>query len=402
MREYDLIVVGGGPSGLISAEYVASKGFKVAVLEEHSKVGVPEHCAGLISISGLKRLGERDFSYYTLNRIRGAIFKAYDGTYFSIKPRDYQALVVDRKKFDQNLASKALEKGTEMILKSRVLGLKRVRDGILCLTRNEKYYTRLLVDASGIYGLVRRYLGISERPLTLPAYQFLVRGRNKLECDEVMLEFDKRLSKCFFSWIIPLDEKTSRVGIATDLGDPMRVLRYVVKKNYEMSFRILRGYGGLVLISGPIKRTYADNLIVVGDSAGQTKPTTGGGVVTGGICAKIAGKVSLEALEEEDFSSSKLKLYEKVWKGMLGSEFRAMKLVRALLNVLSNDTMRKLFLKIKELDIEECLESYGDMDFQKKVIIEVLKDTRFLQSMFLPVLKDVLKNFNLKSLIYLL
>ena len=87
---------------------------------------------------------------------------------------------------------------------------------------------------------------------------------------------------------------------------------------------------------------------------------------------------------------------------MLGSEFRAMKLVRALLNVLSNDTMRKLFLKIKELDIEECLESYGDMDFQRRVIIEVLKDTRFLRSMFFPVLKDVLKNLNLKSLSYLL
>ena len=58
--------------------------------------------------------------------------------------------------------------------------------------------------------------------------------------------------------------------------------------------------------------------------------------------------------------------------------------------------------EIKELDIEECLESYGDMDFQRRVIIEVLKDTRFLRSMFFPVLKDVLKNLNLKSLSYLL
>ncbi|MHA1506107.1 MAG: NAD(P)/FAD-dependent oxidoreductase [Candidatus Asgardarchaeia archaeon] len=402
MLKYDLIVVGGGPSGLISARYVSSKGFKVAVLEEHSKIGVPEHCAGLISINGLKKLGERKFSYYTLNTIRGAIFRAYDGTYFSIKPKDYQALVVDRKKFDQHLASRASEEGAEIILNSRVIGLKREKGGIVCLTKNERYYTRLLIDASGIYGLVRRFLGILERPITVPAYQFLVRGTNPLECDEVMLEFDKRVSKEFFSWIIPIDDKTSRVGVATDLGNPMKILKYIVKKNYGRNFKIIGGYGGLVITGGPIKKTYADNLIVVGDSAGQTKPTTGGGVVTGGICAKIAGKVSLDALEEEDYTSEKLRFYEKNWKSILGPEFKAMKFVRMLLNLLSNDTIRKIFLRFKELDMEKCLEYYGDMDFQKRVILEILKDVRFVSSMFLPVLRDFVGNFNLKSLRYLL
>jgi flavin-dependent dehydrogenase len=53
----EVAVVGGGPAGLIAARELASKGVQVKVFEEHSKIGIPNHCAGVLSIEGLKRIG---------------------------------------------------------------------------------------------------------------------------------------------------------------------------------------------------------------------------------------------------------------------------------------------------------------------------------------------------------
>ena len=53
----DVLVVGGGPAGLIFAEKLSRKGIPVTLFEEHSEIGTPSHCAGLLSIKGLERIG---------------------------------------------------------------------------------------------------------------------------------------------------------------------------------------------------------------------------------------------------------------------------------------------------------------------------------------------------------
>ena len=53
----DVLVIGGGPSGLLAAREAASKGAEVLVLEEHKEIGVPNHCTGILSVEGLQRLG---------------------------------------------------------------------------------------------------------------------------------------------------------------------------------------------------------------------------------------------------------------------------------------------------------------------------------------------------------
>lgn len=51
----EAVVVGAGPAGLIAAREIASRGYDVKVFEEHPEVGVPNHCAGLVSVDGLDR-----------------------------------------------------------------------------------------------------------------------------------------------------------------------------------------------------------------------------------------------------------------------------------------------------------------------------------------------------------
>ncbi len=60
---HDAIVIGAGPAGLLAASEIAKKGYSVQVFEEHKQVGEPDHCAGLLSTSGLKRLGKQKLSF---------------------------------------------------------------------------------------------------------------------------------------------------------------------------------------------------------------------------------------------------------------------------------------------------------------------------------------------------
>ena len=67
----DSLIVGAGPAGLLAAKEIASRGFSVKILEEHNRVGVPSHCAGLISVEGLRRIGVEASSRFVQNEIAG-------------------------------------------------------------------------------------------------------------------------------------------------------------------------------------------------------------------------------------------------------------------------------------------------------------------------------------------
>jgi flavin-dependent dehydrogenase len=137
--------------------------------------------------------------------------------------------------------------------------------------------------------------------------------------------------------------------------------------------------GGYILTGGPIQKTFYDNLLIVGDAAGQVKPTTGGGVVLGGLCALTAGKTVSEALEEDDCTSTFLSRYQRRWISEIGNEIRTMLLARKLLNMVNDEEMDKIFKNIRAENlvpvIQELVEG-GDMDFQAEFIKKSLKNPR--------------------------
>ncbi|MEM2276062.1 MAG: NAD(P)/FAD-dependent oxidoreductase, partial [Thermoproteota archaeon] len=102
--DYDVVVVGAGPAGLLTAKEVASMGCSVLVLEEHDEVGKPERCAGLFSISGLKMLGIPLDHSYIQNIVRGAVFFSPSGRSFILDTKRPIAIVSNRELFDKFLA----------------------------------------------------------------------------------------------------------------------------------------------------------------------------------------------------------------------------------------------------------------------------------------------------------
>ena len=115
-----ILIVGAGPIGCYTARLLKEKGkgFDVEIIEEHSEIGRPVHCAGLVSQNVISEIKVSIDEDCILNRIDGAeFFLNSDG--FKMQRKDV-ALVIDREKFDRSLGS-----GLKVNFDSRFMGIEK-------------------------------------------------------------------------------------------------------------------------------------------------------------------------------------------------------------------------------------------------------------------------------------
>ena len=124
-----------------------------------------------------------------------------------------------------------------------------------------------------------------------------------------------------------------------------------------------------IWIKGPIKNFVEENTVIVGDAAGQAKPTTAGGIFSCGMAGIWAGRAISEAIKTG--KSSSLMNYEKQWRDKFGKEFEKQNLARKILARLDNDTVNKLFNSITP-EIEEDISNKEDFDFHTSSILRLL------------------------------
>lgn len=397
IEDVDVAVIGAGPSGLIAAREASIRGAKVVVLEEHGEIGLPCHCAGLLSIRGLGQIGAPSSgANYIQSRFRGAHFFSPSNLSFTVERRDHVACAVDRHLFDNFLASQALESGSEIRLASRVQSVRRDGKGwVLNINGREILRAKILIDAEGASPRILGMTGL--KPLKKTG---LLRGLSidiegvSLDPEYVEAHFSARIAPGLFAWVIPLEDgEVARVGLACRSSSPYRRLIKFVKRRFGRDIgggglKPLTYRSGLVITCGPIKKTYGDGLLVIGDSAGQVKPITGGGVIFGGICASIAGKVASEAVKSDGTGEGFLKTYEDTWRAKLGREIRLALLVRKIMNRLSDRDLDKIFSIIINSEIYRDLSVDGDMDLQGTTIFKIVRRRETFG--FLPIVLKAL------------
>lgn len=316
-EETDILVIGAGPAGLIAAREAATRRANVVVLEEHEEIGKPCHCAGLLSLKGLERLGVPADGGYVQNKVRGARFFSPSGLTFTVEKDEPVACVVDRSIFDRFMAQKTAEAGARISLNEQANSIERGEKETVIQSENKKFHAKMVIDSEGASSRIIKDAGL--KPINRDS---LVSG---IQCDlenvgvdpeYVEVHFGNKTAPKFFAWVIPLSENKARVGLGCKGENPKEHLDEFVRRRFGIEKNLGRGdiRSGLIITGGPIDRTFSDRFLVVGDAAGQVKPTTGGGVILGGICASIAGRIAAEAVACGNFSSSFLSQYEDLWK----------------------------------------------------------------------------------------
>ncbi len=378
----DSLVVGAGPAGLIAAREIASNGFSTKVLEEHKQVGVPNHCAGLISVDGLKRIRIEASSRFVQNEVFGGRIYSPDGQCIEIKDTRKRAHVVDRVAFDQYLAEKVLDAGAELVLGRRADKLKLTKNSITGASGVDwEEETRLLINAEGPSRRLAMASGLVNQKKTA-----LLGVNTEVACeiDPTMIEvwFGEEIAPGFFAWVIPISDQQARVGLAAREGDPTKLLSHFIKKRFSSASHPPPRVGQ-VLTDGPLKRTSFPGMIIVGDAAGHVKPTTGGGVVLGGLCAIEAGKVAVKALESGDLTNSSLAQYDEAWNNLYSREFKSMQNLRSLANRFSDERINRFFRAFNEAGLNNVLNDLvkdGDMDLQDGIIKSALSEPKLMKA----------------------
>jgi digeranylgeranylglycerophospholipid reductase len=382
-KKSDIVVVGGGPCGLYSALTAAKLGAEVTVCEEHETIGAPKHCSGHLNIASLNRLGLQIPRDAIENEIKGAVFYSPSGKEFVLRCRTPVTYLVDRELFDKHLADIAIRSGVNVLLNSRVKSLffdSGFVKGVALGRNEERVEADVVVDAEGCSSVLLKKTDLQglKSSMIVRGIQAEVDGVEGITRDMVEMYLGRKIAPGFFAWIIPVKDDSAKVGLATESGDPRKYLQKFMEKHPVASAKLKNSrVAGLSLhpipLKGPLPKTYSDGLLVVGDAASQVKPTTGGGVIFGLTCAKVAGEVAYEAVKRRDFSESFLSSYQSRWKRLVGFDLGVMLRLRRMLNTFSDNKTDGMIDLAGRFRIDRVLEKGGDLDFQGRSLIPMLR-----------------------------
>jgi geranylgeranyl reductase family protein len=354
---YDAVVAGGSISGLLAAREIAKNGYSVLVLEEGFEVGSPEHCGGLVSENALKELDIAPSQKTFDSRIECAKIFSPEGKEIRINSKKQKIIVINRRELDKQAARQARDNGAKISVKTSFQ--EKIDDGVK--TSNGNIKCRFFVDCRGVSRLANK-----DREGILLTAQYEVYA-SWIKKGQVEVYFDQDKYPEFFAWIIPSGEGVGKVGVSGRGINAITKIDEFLKEKGD--FSTIRKIFAPVWIKGPIKNFVEEDTLIVGDAAGQAKPTTAGGIFSCGMAGIMAGKAISEALKTGN--SSVLKNYEKQWKEKFGKEFEKQNLARKILARLDNGTVNKLFNSITP-EIEEDISNKEDFDFHTSSILRLL------------------------------
>ena len=354
---YDVVIAGGSVAGLLCAREISSKGFSVLVIEEDYEIGTPEHCGGLVSIAGLAELGVIPFRKTFDHMIDSAEITSPNGDSFTINSKKQKVIEISRRELDKQIAFQAQKNGAEIKVRT---SFQEITDtGVR--TSEEKIDCKIFVDARGVSSLIHK-----DRTGILSSAQYEIYA-DWIKKGKVEVIFNQEKYPGFFAWIIPSGDGRGKVGVAGRGIKVSETLEDILKEKGK--FSTIRKIFAPIWIKGPIKNFVEGKTVIIGDAAGQAKPTTAGGIFTSGMGRVYAGQAISEFLKTN--KKEDLEQYQKRWMSRFGKEFEKQLLARKILERIDNNTINKLFETITPEIIKEISEK-DDFDFHTGSIVKLL------------------------------
>lgn len=394
--DFDVVIVGAGPVGSTIAYYLTCEGLDVALIDKKTQIGYPLQCAGILSrhIHDVNELPEE----IILNEVRGAFLHTRNHI-LNVKKDESVAYVIDRIAYDEFLLEKSLKKGAELI-NQKVIDVDAER-GITYLSNNQEIKSKVIIGCDGYNSTLSDKMGNVQK--NFQASQMLVRIDEKnmrwfRDSNENVNDYvDTYLFNDIlpgFLWTIPLGDDLYRIGLFSNQTHKAQneFLTNFLDENFD--YEIIEKYKGFIPIFNDKNNIVKDRLLLVGDSAGQIKPTSGGGLLIAFDACRIARRYVAEAINKDDISF--LGGYQKEFRDNYLKEFNYQFKVQKTLNLLSDDDLDYLFLKLKETDCEKLISQYGDMDSQSKLVKEFIKRGLIFKIIPTFLFKKVVKIFGFR------
>jgi digeranylgeranylglycerophospholipid reductase len=329
LERADVVVVGGGPAGLIAAREAASAGLDVVLVERDRSIGAPVRCGEGVGSRGLSEFISPEGASWVARRITRVIFWAPDGTEVRVAEGDV-GYILDRSRFEPALAAEAGSAGADIRVGTEAVALMRQGDRWRVALRGPRgdvdIDARVIIAADGVEALVARWAGLDTRVPSRDmesCAQYVV-SNITFDPDAIYLHFGHRVAPGGYAWIFPKEVGVANVGLGIVAlradGRPARAWLDDYMARYFPG-GITTGYTvGGVIVHPTIKRTVADGLIVCGDAAHMVNPLSGGGIVNAMKAGRLAAQTAARALAAGDTSATRLQPYHDEWMRMLGDD----------------------------------------------------------------------------------
>ena len=336
--EYDVTIVGAGPAGSTAAKFLAEKGFKTLLLDKE-KYPRDKPCGGGLPIRVLQR-----FPYVVNDNIiesystSGTVFSPSLQHQIEVSKKTPLMATILRKKFDYELVKYATNAGAVFQDGTPVSAVQLSNDTAqVMLDQGRKIDSEIIVGADGVNSTIARNTGLRKR------------GEKKGVCilqefevdEKIMDDYFKKSRHCYihsrfksvsgYGWVFP-KKKHLNIGFGI----------IQVSKNQDQKLNLLECYKdyitllkekdlipqnlkdppikGGALLTHPLKKTYGDRLLLVGDAAGFINPLSGEGIYYAMASGQIAAETIAEALEKRQTTEEFLAKYQTRWQQDFGKD----------------------------------------------------------------------------------
>ncbi|MCJ7731309.1 NAD(P)/FAD-dependent oxidoreductase [Candidatus Bathyarchaeota archaeon] len=360
ITEYDLIVVGAGPAGALTARTAAENGAKVLIIEEHEKAGTPVYCAEGLSHKGFIESGLEPVEPLIAQKIHKIKLIVPSGKSVDITHKEIEGYTLNREHYDKALADSAEAAGAVMMNHTKALGVIKENGavvGVRAVRDGEEFDIRakLVIGADGHASVIRRSAGLKRYFDDFGITAQWTLTDLKLEEPDASEIYIGSVVPGAYVWVFPKSRSVANVGlgIRTDRSKPaIQVLDDFINNDPRFKGKPrTRKTGGICPSTGTLDKIVMDGMMLVGDSAGMVVPLTGAGIHASIVAGKIAGKVGAEAVKEGDLSAERLQEYHRLFDEAWGKNLRDSRRILDLADKLSDAEMNKVADMIKQEDI---------------------------------------------------
>lgn len=338
--KYDVVIVGAGPSGSTAAKIIAENGLKVLLVDKE-KFPRNKPCGGGLPLRTLTRFPYlKDIGVIETNSFGGIVYAPSLENKVSITKNVPVIAMIQRAIFDNALVELAVEKGAVFKDNLCVRDLKISSDGVQLFFKNDTIIkTDLVIGADGCNSIIaaKSKLGLLDKPRAICVLEEFQLPRNTIDS----IYHNKRICHIHsrfrgirgYGWIFP-KENNINVGIISydHLASPHIKLNIngifndyisLLKKSGLLPTHVKSMHmgGGLVPYQ-PVKKPYADRLLLCGDAAGFINPITGEGIYYALASGEIAGNTASKAIELQKFDERTLSEYNEKCFDDFGKEIK--------------------------------------------------------------------------------
>lgn len=300
--DYDIIIVGAGPAGLIAGANAADIGASVLIMDKKTELGKPVRCGEAVIENVFRDFNIKPRNEFISNRLRKMLCVSSKGKKLSVE-LNLNGYILDRIKFEEYLGNLANDKGVEILLGATVLGMEK---NTLRFTEDhgkskKKITGRIFIGADGVESRLGRWASITKalKPIDIGVCLQYVVSDIEVNNNEVEFYWGGRYSPHGYMWVFPKSDNKANVGILSPGNINVDLKGHLDRflKERAPKFTKLNSITGAVPQTIPPKPLVKDNVMVVGDAARLAIPVTGGGIghamVSGRWAGEVAGKVAV-------------------------------------------------------------------------------------------------------------